>query len=59
MHDVTDASALRSWFNPPLATSLAADLYKVGSLYRASIISLLIYEEVDKSRRIYPGAMYT
>ena len=32
VHDVTDASALRSWFNPPLAASLAAELYKVGDL---------------------------
>ncbi len=29
VHDVTDASALRSWFNPPMAASLAAELYKV------------------------------
>ena len=32
IHDVTDASALRSWFNPPLATSLSAELYKAQNI---------------------------
>ena len=34
IHDVTDASALRSWFNPPLATSLNAELYKAQNVVR-------------------------
>ena len=34
IHDVTDASALRSWFNPPLATSLSAELYKAQNVVR-------------------------
>lgn len=34
IHDVTDASALRSWFNPPLATSLSAELYKAQNIVR-------------------------
>ncbi len=35
MHDVTDASALRSWFNPPMAASLAAELYKATNIVRS------------------------
>ena len=34
IHDVTDASALRSWFNPPLATSMSAELYKAQNVVR-------------------------
>ncbi|EIE18388.1 DUF500-domain-containing protein [Coccomyxa subellipsoidea C-169] len=35
VHDVTDASALRSWFNPPMAASLAAELYKATNIVRS------------------------
>ena len=34
VHDVTDASALRSWLNPPLGASLAAELYKATNIVR-------------------------
>ena len=34
IHDVTDSSALRSWFNSPLATSLSAELYKAQNIVR-------------------------
>lgn len=34
IYDVTDASAMRSWFNPPLATSLSAELYKAQNIVR-------------------------
>ncbi|CAL8465716.1 g5252 [Coccomyxa elongata] len=35
VHDVTDASALRSWFNPPMAASLATELYKATNIVRS------------------------
>jgi len=34
IHDVTDASAIRSWFNPPMTTSLSAELYKAQNIVR-------------------------
>lgn len=32
VHDVTDASVLRSWLNSPLSVSLDTDIFKVGAL---------------------------
>ena len=34
IHDVTDASAIRSWFNPPMTSSLSAELYKAQNIVR-------------------------
>ena len=35
MHDVTDASVLRSWVNNPFSRSLAADIYKATNIARS------------------------
>lgn len=35
MHDVTDASVLRSWLNNPFSMSLAADIYKATNIVRS------------------------
>ncbi|KAK9868579.1 hypothetical protein WJX84_008848 [Apatococcus fuscideae] len=35
VHDVTDASVLRSWVNNPFSTSLAADIYKATNIVRS------------------------
>ena len=34
VHDVTDASAMRSWFNVPLSSSLESDIYKATNIVR-------------------------
>ncbi len=35
VHDVTDATSMRSWFNRPVASSLEADIYKATNIARA------------------------
>ncbi|KAK9857195.1 hypothetical protein WJX84_010172 [Apatococcus fuscideae] len=35
VHDVTDASVLRSWLNNPFSMSLAADIYKATNIARS------------------------
>ena len=35
IHDVTDSSAMRSWFNTPLSSSLEVDIYKATNIVRA------------------------
>ena len=35
VHDVTDPSAMRSWFNAPLSGSLEGDIYKATNIVRA------------------------
>lgn len=35
VHDVTDKTAMRSWFNVPLGSTLEGDIYKATNIVRA------------------------
>lgn len=34
IYDVTDSSAMRSWFNSPMSSSLESDIYKATNIVR-------------------------
>lgn len=56
IHDVTDASALRSWFNPPLATSMSAELYKAQNIVRQFAQVGTLYPERSIPAAVLDGA---
>ena len=56
IHDVTDASALRSWFNPPLATSMSAELYKAQNIVRQFAQVGALYPERSIPAAVLDGA---
>ena len=56
IHDVTDASALRSWFNPPLATSMSAELYKAQNIVRQFAQVGALYPERSIPATVLDGA---
>lgn len=56
MYDVTDASALRSWFNPPLTTSLSLELYKATNIVRGFARVGTLSPEKSIPARVLDGA---
>lgn len=56
IHDVTDASALRSWFNPPLAASLSDELYKAQNIVAAFARVGALFPERSVPAAVLDGA---
>lgn len=56
IHDVTDASVLRSWFNPPLAASLSDELYKAQNIVAAFARVGVLYPERSIPAAVLDGA---